>query len=86
MKRLEDAADDRPLRHPEDQAAADQLADGEQLELLAEDAVVALLRLFELAQIGVEVLLVEERGAVEALKLLAAWRRSSSRRRRWRAA
>ena len=61
-----------PLRHPQDQAAADQLADGEQLELLAEHAMVAFLRLFQLVQIGVEVLLAEERGGVEPLQLLAA--------------
>ena len=41
------------------------------LQLLAEHAMVALLRLFELVQVGVEVLLVEEGGAVEALELLA---------------
>ena len=69
---LQQAAHDRPLRHPQDQAAADRLADGEQLELLAEHAVVALLRLFDLVQVGVEVLLAEEGGAVEALELLAA--------------
>ena len=42
------------------------------LQLLAEHAVIAFLRLFELVQVGVEVLLVEERGAVEPLQLLAA--------------
>src|SRR5262249_25328272 len=49
----------------------DQRRDGEQLELLAEHPVVALLRLLDLGQVGVEVLLVEESGAVEALELLA---------------
>ena len=71
MKVSSDAADGRPLRHPQDQAAADRLADGEQLQLLAEHAVVALLRLLELVQVGVEVLLGEEGGAVEPLELLA---------------
>src|SRR5262249_53031815 len=63
--------DGSPLRHPQDEAAADLLADGEQLELLAEQAVVALLGLFELVQVAVEVLLAEEGGAIEALELLA---------------
>src|SRR5262249_40182728 len=53
------------------EAAADRLADGEELELLAEDAVVALLGLFNLMQVAVEILLGEERGAVEPLQLLA---------------
>src|SRR5205823_1759771 len=66
---FEDAADNRALGHPQNQAAADRLADGEQLQLLAEQAVVALLRLFDLMQISVEFLLGEERGGVEALEL-----------------
>ena len=33
---FEQAANDGAARHPQNQAAADQLADGEQLELLAE--------------------------------------------------
>ena len=50
---------------------ADGLADGEELELLAEHAVVAVLGFLELLEVGVEFLLVEERGAVEPLELLA---------------
>src|SRR5437868_2712342 len=57
--------------HPQDQAAAGRGADGEELELLAEDTMVALLRFLELAQVGVEVFLAEEGRAVEALKLAA---------------
>ena len=68
---LEDAADDRPLGHPEDQARADQRRDREQAQLLAELAVVALLGLLDLGEVGVEVLLVEEGGAVDALEHLA---------------
>ena len=68
---LEDAADDRPLGHPEDQARPDQRRDREQVQLLAEPAMVALLGLFDLGEVGVEVLLVEERGAVDALEHLA---------------
>src|SRR5579859_5590835 len=71
-ERLQDAAHGRSLRHPENQTAADRLADGEQPQLLAEDAVIALLRLFQLMQIRIEILLIEEGGAVEALELLAA--------------
>ena len=83
---LEDAADDRPLGHPEDQARADQGRDREQVQLLAELAVVALLRLLDLGEVGVELLLVEEGGAVDALEHLAGRSGPSSRRRRSRAA
>ena len=50
---------------------ADRLADGEQLQLLAEHAVIAALGLFELLQVGVEFGLIEERGRVQPLQLLA---------------
>jgi len=46
--------------------------EGEEVQLLAELAVVALLRLLLLLQPGVEVLLVEEGGAVDALQLRIA--------------
>ncbi len=42
----------------------------EEVELLAEDAVVAGLDLFELLEVGVEIFGVEEGGAVDALELL----------------
>ncbi len=60
-----------PAGHPEDQAGPDQRGDGEQVQLAAEPAVVALLRLLDLGDVGLELLLVEERGAVDALKHLA---------------
>ena len=49
---------------------ADSLADGEQLELLAEDAMIATFGFFELCEMGVEFFLIEECGRVEALQLL----------------
>src|SRR4051794_20538516 len=69
---FEDAANGRAFGHPQDQTAADRLADGEQLELLAEHAMVALLGLFDLLEVGIEILLTEKRGAIKALQLLAA--------------
>ena len=44
------------------------VVDGEQAQLRAEHAVVALLGFVELLQVLVELLLVEERGAVDALE------------------
>ena len=69
---FEQPADGRPLGHPQDEPLAGLRADGEQLELLAEHPVVALLGLFELGQVGVKLLLGEEGGGVEPLELLAA--------------
>ena len=63
-------ADEAALGMPEDEAGAGDLLDGEEVELLAEDAVVARLDLFELLEVGVEVLRVEEGCAVDALELL----------------
>src|SRR5205085_8756391 len=68
---LQLVAQHRPFRHPQDQAAADERADREQAELLAEHAVVALLRFLELGGVLVELLLVEERGAIHTGKLFA---------------
>src|SRR5262249_16347718 len=45
--------------------------DGEQLELLAQHAVIALLRLLQLLQVSFEVFLIEERGPIQPLELLA---------------
>ncbi len=67
---LEDAADDGALGHPEDQPRADQRGDREQVQVAAEPAVIALLGLFHLGDMGLEVLLVEERGAVDPLEHL----------------
>ena len=49
----------------------DHRADGEQLELLAQNAMIALLGLFDHPQVGFELLLGEERRGVETLQLLA---------------
>lgn len=68
---LELVAEDGAPGHPEDQAGADDLGDGEQAELLAEDAVVALLRFLDRGDVFFEFLLVEEGGAVHAGELLA---------------
>ena len=62
-------ADDAALGMPEDQPRPGQFLDGEQVELLAQHAMVALLRLFQLVQVLVQVLLGEERRAVDALQL-----------------
>jgi hypothetical protein len=67
---------------PEDQARAGEFLDGEQVELLAEHAMVALLGFFDAVQVGVEILLREKRRAVDALQLRIAFRRPASRRRR----
>ena len=53
----------------EDQARAGEFLNAEEVELLAELAMVALLGLFELLEVLVQILLGEERGAVDALQL-----------------
>ena len=68
---FQDTPDDGPLGHPEDQPPSDQWRDCEQAQLLADLAVIALPGLFELRQMGIEILLVEEGGAVDALEHLA---------------
>ena len=55
-----------PLGVPEDEAAADGLVDREQVEVLAELAVVALLGLFQTVEVLLELLLAPERGPVDA--------------------
>ena len=60
---------DRALGHPEDEALADLLVDGEEAEFAAQLAMVALLRFLELREVGVQFFLGREGGAVEALKL-----------------
>jgi hypothetical protein len=54
---------------PEDEAGAGELLNAEEVELLAQQAMVALGRFFEAREVGVEVLLREEGGAVDALQL-----------------
>ena len=63
-------ADDAALGMEEDQAGPGEFLDAEQVELLAELAVVALLGLFQPLQVLVQFLLGEEGGAVDALQLL----------------
>ena len=70
-ERLEDATDHGPLGHPEDQAGSDERRDGEEVQLATEPAVVPLPGLLDLGDVGIEVLLVEERRAIDALKDLA---------------
>ena len=66
-KGLQQAADSRSLGHPQDESAAHGRTDGEKVELLAQDAVIAFLGFFELFQVGIEVLLAEKRRPVQAL-------------------
>ena len=63
-------ADEAALGMPEDEAGAGDFLDAEEVELLAEDAVVAGLDFFEVLEVGVEIFGVEEGGAVDALELL----------------
>ena len=67
---LELLADDAALGMEEDQPGPGQFLNAEEVELLAELAVVALLGLFDLLEVLFQVLLGEERGAVDALELL----------------
>ena len=53
---------------PEHEAGADHFGDAEEVELLAEAAVVALLGFLDALEIRLEFLLVGERGAVDALE------------------
>ncbi len=55
---LDDAAHDRALRMPEDEAAAGVLFDREEIEFDAELAMIALLRFLDLMQVRVELVLV----------------------------
>src|SRR5207244_4197756 len=68
---FERLANNRAFGEPQNEARADGLANGEQLELLAEHAMVAAFGLGQLFEMGVEFLLVEERSGVEPLELLA---------------
>ena len=62
--------DDAALGVEEDESRACKFLDAEEIEFLAEFAMVALLGLFHLFEVGVEVLGGEEGGPVDALKLL----------------
>ena len=63
-------ADDAALGMEEDQPGAGEFLNAEKIELLAELAVVALLRLFELVEVLVKVFFREPGSAVDALELL----------------
>ena len=62
-------ADHHAVGHPERQAGADIGREGEELQLAAELAMVALFRFLQPVQIGVQFLLVAPGGAVDALQL-----------------
>ncbi len=68
-----DLADQAALGMPEDQARAGFVLNAEEVEFLAELAMVAALGFFELVQIFVEFLLLDEAGAVDALHLRIAF-------------
>ncbi len=68
---LQKTANQRAARHPQDQTGTGQRANGEQVQLLAQQAMVALFRLFQLLQIGIQILLGEKGGRVQTLQLLA---------------
>src|SRR5579862_1823751 len=66
---LERVPDHHPLRVPEGRARRD-IVEVEQVELHTEAAVVALARFLETFEVGVEIVLREERGPVDACQLL----------------
>ena len=76
---LERVEDRHPLRMPERRARR-VLVEVEEVELRPEPAVVALLRLLEQLEARVEVLLAEERGAVDPRQLGVVASRRASRR------
>ena len=68
---LENPPDDGPFGHPEDESLSHQRRDREEAQLLADLAMIALPGLLELREMGVELFLVEEGRAVDALEHLA---------------
>src|SRR5439155_20119707 len=60
----------RAVGMPENQPRPDVLLNRIQIELLPDDAVIALARLFEPANVGLEIVLAEPRRAVDALQHL----------------
>jgi hypothetical protein len=64
-----DLADDGAFGMPEDEAGAGELLNAEEVELLAEDAMVAARGFFKAGEVGVEILFRKERRAVDALEL-----------------
>src|SRR5712691_10394392 len=69
---LELFTDDREVGEPENETRAELLVDAEELELLAEDAMVAALNLLKSLQVIVELLLIRPHRAVDALELRVA--------------
>src|SRR5205809_6471907 len=61
-------ADEAPLGMPEHQARSCLILDAEQVQVLAQTPVVALPGFVKLGQVGVQILLGEERGPVDALQ------------------
>ena len=70
---FQQTADGGAFRQPERQAGSHRIAHGEQAEFLADAAMVAALGFFELVQIFVEFLLINEARAVNALHLRIAF-------------
>ncbi len=66
---LQQCTDGGPFGHPEDEPLPHVVVDREESQLLAQHAVVAAFGLFDLREISLEFVLLEECGAVEALKL-----------------
>ena len=65
---LDDVADVGSFGVPEDEAGADHFGDAEEVEFLSEAAMVALLGFLDPLQISLQLLLVRERRAVDALE------------------
>ena len=70
---LDDVTDAAPVRVPQHEAGSHLFLDREEVQALAQHAVVPLLRLLETMEVGAKLLLPEERGAVDALEHLAAF-------------
>ena len=68
LELLDQEADQGALRVPEDKAGADLVGDGEEVEFLAEPAVVAPLRLFQPVEVVVQLFLGRPGRAVDALQ------------------
>src|SRR5262245_66604830 len=68
---LDDLADQRAVRMPQDQTRPDQVVDAEQVKLRPKAPVVALLGLFILLDPFVKLIVSEERRSVDALHVLS---------------
>ena len=65
-ERLKFSSYDGSIRHPQDQSLSHLFIDMEELELLAEDAMIALARLLESLEVLLELFLVGKGGAVQS--------------------